>query len=269
MHHDHPPTRALGTSILLRRGTTARRVTLRLAVRARDDQESAARHALSAFLRAVDAEVFGPAAPGTPPIGGTAAHLDRAGDLAVYSLEAAFPRTRPEAFAVLARLVQRSVPHAVALTVREEGPESALVVRRFEPVETDATLADVPWQILLPICGTPAVTVDFAEDPDWHSVHQALERLEAWIDVVALGGFPGAGAEPFSRGALRSWGRFGPRTVGLRLAELACAHQGVEALYQALLAVHERTPIASVSVTSGPRADRRLVAPGSCSATSG
>lgn len=268
MHDDRPPTRALDTSIFLRRGSTARRVTLRLAVRARDDQESAARHVLSAFLRAVDAEMFGPAAPGSVPVHGATVATERAGDLVVLSSQAAFPRMRPEGFAVLARLVEGSVPGAVALAVREEGPESSLVVRRFEPVEAESTLADVPWQILLPICGSPAVTVDFAEDPDWHSAHMALERLEAWIDVVRLGGFPGADAEPFSRGALRSWGRLGPRAVGLRLGELACAHHGVEALYQALVAVHELTPIASVSVTSGPRADRRLGAPEPLSAAS-
>ncbi len=252
MHEHRPSPPALDTSVFLRRGNAARKLTLRLVVRAPDDEPSAARRALCVFLRAVDAELFGPAAAGAPPVLASTAHLEEAGDLAVYSLEAAFPRTRPEAFAVLARLVERSVPRAVSLTIREHGPEAALVVRRFEPVETEATLADVPWRVVLPICGSPAVTVELAGEPDWHTLQLALERLEAWTDVVALGGFPGPGTHVFSRAVLRSKGRFAPRTVGLRLDELACAHEGVETLYQALLAVHERTPIESVSVTHGP-----------------
>jgi hypothetical protein len=253
MNDNRPPPRALDTSILLRRGHVQRQMTLTLTVRCPEDEPRAAERALAAFLRAVDAELFGPPAPPGPPMLAHTVEHDRAGDVAVYKLRALFPRMPPEGFAVLARMVERSVPHAIALAIHEDAREAPLTLRRFEPRDTDVTLADVPWRVALPVSGPPGVAVEFAEEPGWHALHLVLERLEAWIDVVARGGFPGPGAEPFSRAVVQSKGQLTDRCMGLRLGELACAHDAVESLYQGLLSVHEHASIESVSVTSGPR----------------
>lgn len=244
-----PNVRAVETCVLLRRGRAGRRVTVTLVTRSSGEELGAPPGALSAFLRAVDAELFGPAGP---LVAATPVHVERSPGIVVHVLDTVFPKLRPDVFWVLVRMVERSVPEAVKLVIREEGPEAALVVRRLDPDhDTAATIADVEWKIVLPFSGPPAVTVEFQEDVPEAIASLALDRLTAWAEVVALGGFPGPGVERVSRARVRERGRLGPRSVGLKLDVLACAHEGVEVLFEGLCGVHERASIAAVSVTSG------------------
>lgn len=242
-----PVSGAMETLVRLRRGKAPRRVHIAIAVRSGDAEPGAACRAFDTFARFLDAarcdnQRVRVGRATTEP------HDDHG--LLVEAWEATFPKTRPEAFAVLARLVRCSVPGARCLEIREHAPEPALVVRAFEP-DTEATLLDLPWQLAFAAAGEPAVRLVLSEPHGPDAAERARTALRLWADVLSLGGFPGGEGHLGSAGTVVDVEPAGERELVARLEGVRCGHDAWEALFEVLLPVHEHAAIEQLEIRAG------------------
>lgn len=245
-----PGFRAMDTTVRLRRGFAARTTRIRMVVPIGAADLSAPARVVAAFIRAVDAGLFGPT--GTP-VATRSWRAEQDGGRSICTVEAAFPRMRPHAFAALARMVQASASEVTELSICELAPDATLVVRSFE-ADTEVTIVDAPWKIALPLAEPPGVLVELAGALSEDIAASLAVALHAWTEVVALGGFPGTGARELSSARLRDIKPVSDAAIAATFEHLICAHTGVEALFEALLSVHDRAPIARVAVALSGRA---------------
>jgi len=235
------------TFVRLRRGTIARTVSIALTTRLDGARPAAASRVFDAFTRGVDAWLTRP-----EKVRLTGATVDPHADhgLFVETWEAKFPRMAPSAFAMLARMAGASVPGARRLSIREHADVRTLVVRDlgFDP---EATILDVPWQFAFVRAAEPAVRIVFAEPISQDTVHRVAEVLQAWADVLALGGFPGASGQGASSGAVSAVDASAERELVLRFTRIACAYDAWEALFEALVPVDEQASIELVEIRGG------------------
>jgi len=168
--------------------------------------------------------------------------------LFVETWKGTFPRTSPGAFAVFARLAATSVPGAKRLEIWEHADERALVVRSFDR-DTEATIVDVPWHIAFVQAPQAAVRIVFVEPITATTADRAAVALQAWADVLALGGFPGIQGVAVSTGLLSGVDATAERELLLRFERLACGYDVWEALFEALVPVDQEASIERVEIT--------------------
>lgn len=238
-----PPIETMSTLVRLRRGRTPRRTSITLTVSKPSWDPADASRVFAVFTRAVDAGLFGSKGGSvrTETLG-----ITQAEHTVSTRWEALFPKLRSEAFGVLSRMMAASVPGARALEVREHGPETALVVHSLAP-EIEATLPDLPWTLRFTRASAPAVKIWLREPPSVQTLRQAEDILEAWADLIAMGGYPrsDSGTSAARRARLRS-----PREgeLHLELDYLSCSYDAYEALFEGLCRLGESAPLALVEV---------------------
>jgi len=222
-------------------------MTIALTTRLDGAHPAAASRVFEAFARGVDALLTRP-----EKVRLTSAtvnsHQDRG--LFVETWEALFPRTPPSAFAMLARMAAASVPGATRLEIHERADVRTLLVRSLEP-DSEATILDVPWQIAFVGAPDSAVRIVFAEAMNAETVHGVAQVLQAWADVLALGGFPGGDGQPCSRGRVSGVDAAGERELVLRFDRITCGYDAWEALFEALAPVYEVAAIERVEIRGG------------------
>ena len=237
----------LETFVRLRRGAIARTVSIALTTCLDGAHPAAASRVFEAFTRAMDAWLT---RPEKVRLTGATVHPHPDHGLFVETWEAMFPRMPPGAFAMLARMAGASVPGARRLSIREHADERTLVVRDLE-FDPEATILDVPWQIAFVRAAEPAVRIVFVEPISADTVHRVAQVLQAWADVLALGGFPGANGHGASSGAVSAVDATAERELVLRFTGIACAYDAWEALFEALVPVAEQASIELVEIGGG------------------
>lgn len=253
-----PPTPPLETSIRLRRGRPARKVSLTVTLRARDAPGDAVRRVVEVFSRFVEMACEGAIAPklGVPR---RQDHTDSG--LVIETWEATFPKMAPEDFAVLERLVRCSVPGGARLDLVERAPEHTLLVRTLGR-EDEATLLELPWELAFTAASEPGVLVTFAEPATDATAALAGAAFRAWADVLELGGFPGTEGRLGSGGRLLAVETAGTHGLRARLERVICGHGAWEALFQVLHRVHEAAVISRVEIEGrAPEAWLRMAPP--------
>jgi len=183
-------------------------------------------------------------------------HPDRG--LFVETWDAMFPRTPPAAFAMLARMAAASVPGVRRLEIREHADVRALVVHDLD-LDPEATILDVPWQIAFVGASEPDVRIVFDGAMPAGTVHRIGQVLQAWADVLSLGGFPGADGEPCSGGAVSGVDATAERELVLRFSGIACGYDAWEALFEALSPVHDEAAIERVEIRGGEKGFVRML----------
>lgn len=238
------PSEDMDVIVRLRRGFIARNMIISVTAAGAQIDSMAVDRVLHAFVRAVNTGMFG---PGQPPVTITTTSVAQDQATRTSVLEGGFPRLRPDAFAVLPRMVRASVPGASRLEIRERGPHNVLLVRDFER-DCEVTIPEVPWQLSFPIGDTPGVLVTFREPIPKRVTAATITALQVWAEIVTLGGFPGEEERPSSSAKLDRIEQTTDRSVGLRFNHVSCAHEGVEVLFEMLCTVNETASIESVEV---------------------
>lgn len=219
----------------LRRGTAPRTVTITIEGRGEKADAAAASRVFDAFANFVDACRF---LPGRVQIVSAATDSSRSAGI-VESWTVAFPKMHPDAFAVLARMTERSVPGARRLVIREQAPDFTLLVRELE-TDAEATIADVPWEIAFTAARTPCVRLTLAT-PATPEISGTIARgVHAWAEVLGLGGFPGAEGARCSKGRVDGVETGSEWELVARLSDLACGYDAWEALFQVLSVAADR-----------------------------
>jgi len=237
----------LETFVRLRRGVIARTVSIALTTRLDGAHPAAASRVFDAFTRGVDAWLT---RPEKVLLTGATVHPHADHGLSVETWEAKFPKMPPNAFAMLVRMAGASVPGARRLEIREHADVRTLVVRDLG-LDPEATILDVPWQLAFVRATLPAVRIVFAERISADTVARVAQVLQAWADVLALGGFPGAGGRGASSGAVSAVDAAAERELVLRFTQIACGYDAWEALFEALLPVDEEASIELVEIGGG------------------
>jgi len=99
--------------------------------------------------------------------------------------------------------------------------------------------------------GEPIVRIVFVEPISADTVHRIAQVLQAWADVLGLGGFPGTGGRGASSGAVSAVDAAAERELVLRFTRIACAYDAWEALFEALVPVNEHATIELVEIRGG------------------
>ena len=244
--HTLPP-RPMETIVRLRRGTIPRTVRIALTATLEGADPEVASRIFEVFTRGIDA---GSIPPEKVLLSSATVTSHEEHGLFVETWEAAFPRMAPGGFEVLARMAASRVRGAQRLEIREDADERVLLVRSFERA-SDATILEVPWRIEIVAAAQAAVRIVFAEPITAATVERASVVLQAWADVLTLGGFPGSGAKATSTGLVSGVDATAERELVLRFTRLACGHDAWEALFEALLRVDEQATIELVEIRGG------------------
>lgn len=252
-----PVSGPLETLVRLRRGVIPRTVSIALTTRLDSAHPAAGSRVFEAFARGVDAWLTRP-----ERVRLTSATVEphtQAG-LFVETWQAGFPRMPPSAFAMLVRMVGASVPGARQLSIHEQADIRTLLVRDLE-LDSEATILDVPWQIAFVGADEPAVRIVFADPISSETIGRIAHVLQAWADVLALGGFPGAHGCPrsHSHGRVSGVDAGGDREIALRFSGMACGYDAWEALFEALAPVDEEASIQLVEIR-GPHTPSAVTA---------
>lgn len=241
-----PGPGAMETIVRLRRGVTARTVCVTIVVHAEHWSALAIARVFGAFACGVEAGILTTERVELVPKDIQERHE---GPWSMVRWEVNLPKMAPDSVAVLARMVSASLPGARRFEVVERAPTPTLVVRTFED-DGNATIADVPWRIVLSKARAPAVHVVFHEPAMPGVLEQTVGTLRAWTALVELGGFRGPHGAATSRAAFARVRRTDLSELVAVFDFLSCAHEALEALFQALLPIDALAPIAMVEVAS-------------------
>lgn len=233
------------TSVHLRRGKVKRTIALTAVVAPGCWDPFAIARAIGAFAAGVDAGLFGDTTASFVLGQVREAHGTSQSEA---SCEIEFPPLPEEAFAVLARAMKASIIGLQRLEIREKASEPLLVVKGFDR-EDERTLPDVPWEILFAIGDPPQIAVELEDVTAARAAAQLRELFGIWTTLVGVGGYRGSRLSGSSMAEAWRVDTLGEHSVVARFVSLDTEYSAFEALFFALLRIHELAPIARVTIT--------------------